>query len=120
MAIRGNPIASLFAGCSMSAMSDEIKPPGEVTPPAEPETDPAPPVARVVVEASKTERELLLERDLEAEKAARKKAETDAAHAQDEVHRLTAPTPGTSPPANDKPKRNTVRSRIFSFGRDED
>ena len=98
-------------------MSDEIKPAGEVTPPENSEPDPAPPLARVVVEASKTERELQLEVERDEAVTARRKAEQDAAHAQDEVHRLsTPPTPGPSP---EKPKRDGVRSRIFTFGRED-
>lgn len=53
----------------------------------------APPAAAAVVNG-KTERELQLEKDLESERAARKKSETDAAYLQDENRRLKEiPTP---------------------------
>jgi hypothetical protein len=64
-----------------------------------------------VVTGEKTEESENLRQQLEAERAARKKAELDAAQAQDEVHRLTTPPKA----AVTKPG---VRSRMFSFGRE--
>lgn len=52
-----------------------------------PETTP-PPAARIVVEAQRTERELTLAAELEAERTARRKAETDASYHADEARRL--------------------------------
>jgi hypothetical protein len=64
-----------------------------------------PPAAVVVLEGTKTEREIQLEKDLETERLARRKAETDAAYAQDEFRRLKEiPMP---PPPNPKKSRNT-------------
>jgi len=60
-----------------------------------PENQPAPapvpanaPPAAVGVVNGKTERELQLEKDLETERVARKKAETDASYSADEARRL--------------------------------
>ena len=55
------------------------------TPPASPE---APPATRLVVTGTKTEREIELERKLDEEATARRKAETDAAYHADEARRL--------------------------------
>ena len=61
-------------------------PPAAVPPtPAAPEP---PPAAKIVIDGGKTEHELALEAQLKAEQEARKKAETDAAYAQDEARRL--------------------------------
>jgi hypothetical protein len=59
------------------------------TPPATPPppSDP-PPATRIVVEGQKTEREIELERRLEDESNARRKAETDASYHADEARRL--------------------------------
>ena len=59
------------------------------TPPAPPSNTPAaPPAATTVIEGEMTERELKLQAQLEAEKAARKKAEIEAGHHADEAHQL--------------------------------
>lgn len=69
-------------------MADE-NPPAPTPPvPAAPPAPTPPPAAKIVNEGERTERELQLERDLEAERQARKKAETEAAYAQDEARRL--------------------------------
>jgi hypothetical protein len=53
-----------------------------------------------VVNGDKTERELQLEKDLAAERQAKKKVELDNAQMQDELHRMrTAPAPTTADPA---------------------
>jgi len=52
------------------------------------QTPVAPPAATVVTQGSRTERESDLERQLDEERQARRKAETDAAYAQDEARRL--------------------------------
>jgi membrane protein involved in colicin uptake len=56
-----------------------------------------PPAAVTVLEGERTERETNLEAELATEREARRKAETDAAYAQDEARRLKAvgltPTP---------------------------
>ncbi len=64
---------------------------GQIDPP-EPEVTPtagdAPPAATIVVNSPKDERETNLEVELQKERDARKKAETDAAHLADENQRL--------------------------------
>lgn len=69
--------------------------PGVVTPgPSQPA---APPATKIVVEGTKTEREIELERQRDEALAARKKAETDASYHQSEAQRLreiqSAPAP---------------------------
>jgi hypothetical protein len=56
--------------------------------PAQPAQPAAPPAAVIVNHGERTEREIVLERELQTEKLARKKAETDAGYAQDEARRL--------------------------------
>ena len=70
-----------------------------------------PPAAQTVLAGDKTEETANLKAELEAERAARRKAELDAAQAQDELHRITTPPKSVTAPG-------TVRSRIFSFGRE--
>ena len=65
-----------------------------------------------MVEGGKTEREIELETELEAK---RKKAETDAAYAADELHRLKTVIP--APPAPAKPKKERL---LQHFWNDED
>jgi hypothetical protein len=56
-----------------------------------------------VVEGEKSEREIELERDLESERASRRKAETDAAYHADEARRLKELQSGPTPkPAAEK------------------
>lgn len=64
-------------------------------PPPSPTPEP-PPAAAVVLGGNKSERELQLAKELDQERAARKKVELDNAQLQDEVHRLTAPAPAAS------------------------
>lgn len=84
-----------------SSSAPSTPPPAEAPapappPPAEP---PAPPPAAVtVLEGQRTERELELAAELEREKAARRKAETDCAWSQDENRRLKT-VAGPRPPA---------------------
>lgn len=69
--------------------------------PAPPPPPPEPPAAaQVVVNGTRTEREIQLEADLEAERNSRKKVECDNAQLQDELHRLATPA---VPPAKDRP-----------------
>ena len=76
-------------------------PPPAPTPP--PPAAPAPPPAAVVVlEGSKSERELALEKQVTELEAGRRKAETDAAYAQDEAKRLKELH--SAPPGGGKPK----------------
>ena len=92
---------------------DPPKPPSEEPPPPAPPAPPSPPpaplaapppAAEIVLTGEKTERELQLEKDLEAERQSRKKIELDNAQLQDEVHRLKSPPPPT--PADPiKPRR---------------
>ena len=58
------------------------------TPALAPQPAPAAPPAAAAVINGKTESEVNLEKQLEEERNARKKAETDAAHLQDENFRL--------------------------------
>jgi hypothetical protein len=77
----------------IGAMTNDDPAPGQ---PAQP------PAAKTVKEGSETEETSNLRAELDRERAARKKAETDAAHAQDEFHRLKQSTkgaPATPPPA---------------------
>ncbi len=62
-------------------------PPVETPAPAAPPAQTPPPAATAVVNG-KTENEVNLERQLEEERVARKKAETDAAYQADENRRL--------------------------------
>ena len=82
--------------------SEEPPPPAPPAPPPAPPAAP-PPAAEVVLTGEKNERELQLEKDLEAERQSRKKTELDNAQLQDEVHRLKSP-PAPSP-ADPKPRR---------------
>jgi len=59
---------------------------GATPPPSEPPA--APPATRIVVEGTKTEREIELERELESARCAQKLAETNAAYSADEARRL--------------------------------
>ena len=77
-------------------------PPAPATPPpAEPAAPP--PAAKIVVTAEKTERELQLERDLEAERKRAKDAEMLAAQKTDEFHRYktAVESPRPMPKAED-------------------
>jgi hypothetical protein len=57
-----------------------------------PPPSPAPPPAAQTVETGdKTEKEVKLAKELEDERAARKKVELDNAQLQDELHRATSP-----------------------------
>lgn len=61
--------------------------------PASPQQQPQPappPAAQLVVQAGKSERELALEAELERARERAKRAEIEAAYAQDELHRLKA------------------------------
>lgn len=61
----------------------------ETNPQPQPQPSAAPPpAATTVVNGGVTERELSLQSELAREKEARRKAETDAAYAQDEARRL--------------------------------
>ena len=75
-----------------------------MTPPAAAPPAPEPPPATlIVVEGTKTEREIELERRLEEEATARRQAETDASYHADEARRLKelqSQTP--APPAGKK------------------
>lgn len=66
-----------------------------------PPLDAPPPAAKIVVEGAKTERELALEQELEAEKSGRKKDQTRLSELEDENHRLKEPTRDPKP----KPKK---------------
>jgi hypothetical protein len=71
------------------------------TPPPAPDPAP-PPAATVVVNGDRDERVTDLERQLEGERTARRKAETDASYALDEARRLKEaqslkPTPQPKP-----------------------
>lgn len=81
--------------------------PAPAQPPSPPPATPEPPAAaQVVLTGSKSEREIQLEKDLETERNARKKVECDHAQLQDELHRLTAPAPGSPavpPPVRARP-----------------
>ena len=81
------------------------------TPPA-PAPDPAPPATKIVVEGTRTEREIELERTLENERTARRKAETDASYHADEARRLKELQTAT-PPAKS-------RRRYGFFEQEED
>lgn len=92
----------------MSESADPASnPPIEPTPPASPPTSPGPaappPVAAIVVNGDKTERELQLEKDLAAERQAKKQVELDNAQMQDELHRMK--TPPTPAPVNPPPRK---------------
>lgn len=70
-------------------------------PPAPPSGSPAPPpAAKIVVETTKTERELALEQELEAERAGRKKDQTRVSELENENHQLKQVP-------QDKPKKKT-------------
>jgi hypothetical protein len=92
----GGPVSS--AAPVPKATPAEAPPPSP-NPPADP-----PPAAAVVLTGEKTERELQLEKDLEAERQSRKKVELDNAQLQDEVHRLTTPEPPAPNPPAPKPR----------------
>lgn len=79
---------------------------GNQPPPAAPTP---PPAAAIVQNGDVTEDNLKLRQELDAEKSARKKAEADAAHAQDEAHRLKQATAA--------PKKKTVTRRTGLFTR---
>ena len=65
-----------------------------------------PPAAVIVKEGIKTERELELEKRLTDAESARKKAETDAAYAQDEARRLKeSPPPPPVPTPTPRAKK---------------
>jgi hypothetical protein len=90
-------------------MEEKIElPPEEIPagPTAAPAAPPAelPPAAQVVNDG-KTEREISLERDLEAERKARRQAETECAYAQDENKALKEIQSRTPAPAPRKPRR---------------
>lgn len=96
------------------------------TPPAPAPTAPTPaapepPLAtKIVVEGTKTEREIELERRLEQEAEARRKAETDASYHADEARRLKElQSQRPSPPA--KKKRVTkLGTGWFPYETEED
>jgi hypothetical protein len=79
--------------------------PGDPQPTPEPE---APAAAATVVNGDKNERVTQLAKELEDERAARKRVELDNAQLQDEVHRLTAPAPA---PVTPQPPRPRPRKR---------
>ena len=81
---------------------DPPKPPSEEPPPPAPPAPP--PAAEIVLTGEKTERELQLEKDLEAERQSRNKIELDNAQLQDEVHRLKS-LPPSAPADPIKPRR---------------
>ena len=83
----------------MDEKTAEEKTGGQPTP-AVPAPEP-PKAAEVVLNGPRTEREVQLEKDLETERSARKKIETDNAQLQDELHRLT--TPAVPAPVKDRP-----------------
>jgi len=74
-------------------MSDEVP---VVETPAAPAPQ-SPLAAKIVIEGTKTERELQLEAELETERSARKKVEMDAATLLDENRRLKTPPPTLQP-----------------------
>jgi hypothetical protein len=73
---------------NIPAPAAQTQPPEPIPQPLDPA---APPATKIVVEGQLTERELDLQRRLDAAETARKKAETDAAYAQDEAARLRTP-----------------------------
>jgi hypothetical protein len=97
-----NPLPDPAAGLAPSE-----NPPPTPTPEAPPPPPAAPPATKIVVEGSKTEREIDLERRLEAEAAARRKAETDASYYADEARRLKE-LQSQVPTAKHKQKRVAV------------
>lgn len=102
-------------------MADDTKPdlptepkPDPVTPPAAPAAEPAaPPVTSTVLDG-KTERELALERELEASRKTLKDRETEAATVRDEFHRYKEQVETVTRP-EPKPKRR----RLFGVRREE-
>jgi hypothetical protein len=104
-----------------------------VNPPADPPADPspapppapaapAPPPAAKAVLDGKTERELILERELEAEKAGRLNAESNAAQAQEQL-RASQAAPVPAPNPNKDVKQTYPRGRWtllgYALGSDE-
>jgi len=83
------------------------------------DTPPAPPpAAETVLNGAETEETVKLRAELDAEKSARKKAETLAAEKEDEVHRLKTPaTPPAvaRPAAKAKPEPKPSRVRVGLF-----
>lgn len=64
-----------------------------------------PPAAVVVLNGSRTEREIALESELEKERHARRKAETEAAYTQDELAKLRAAQ--LLPPASQEKRKSS-------------
>lgn len=82
--------------------------PAAETVPALPNTEPSrpgelPPAAATVARGGRSAREEELERELEAERGRKKKAEQDAAYAKDELDRLRRPA---APPPAPKTKED--------------
>jgi len=73
-------------------------PPPPAPPSGEPGTPAPPPVSEIVLTAPKNEREVQLEKELEAERQSRKKVELDNAQLQDQLHQLKSPPAPTDPP----------------------
>ena len=96
----------------------ETPPAPAPTPPPAPSPEPeAPPATKIVVTGGKTEREIDLENRLAATEAAKRKAETDAAHAQDVADQLRAQLKPTPPTAPTKP---TAKRASFGWWNEED
>ena len=97
-------------------MTEPTNEPTPETPPPAPAAAPAPeppPATRIVVTGTKTEREIDLENRLESESSARKKAETDAAFAQDAAAKLREQMTAVHP-------RVKLKKVSFGFFTEED
>jgi hypothetical protein len=109
-------------------MADDISEPGggelpasrtpaelaNANPSPPPPSNPQPPAAAlVVVTGERTEREVQLERELETERATRKKVECDNAQLSDELHRLATPAvpPAAKPSARPSCRRGPLGVR---------
>jgi hypothetical protein len=87
-------------------------PPGQSPPPPNPAASAAPPAAEAVLNATRTEQDAGLAAQLETERAARKKAETDAAYLRDENLRLKS-VPAPPPPPPEKKKSSGFRFTLL-------
>lgn len=96
-------------GPASSVPSSQPQPPPPAPPPPAP-----PPAATVVGNATRSEREIQLETDLETERKAKKDREVRISELEDENHRLRS-VPPTTAPAAPAPEDNSGRWRPFKL-----